>query len=137
MRGLMISGHGQFASGMLDALHKIMGEPACCAAVRFDTSRDETEFEMCLREAVEKFCECDQILIACDLCGGTPYKTAVKLSFEDERLLVIGGVNLPVLIELALAKDREEALLVSEILTAGKESLSYFEYMEFDDEDEE
>lgn len=41
-----------------------------------------------------------------DIVGGTPFKAAVKLSLEDPEIRVIAGINLPVLLQLAVDADQ-------------------------------
>jgi PTS system N-acetylgalactosamine-specific IIA component len=48
----------------------------------------------------------DKILFFCDLVGGTPYKTAVKLSFNTaDKMAVVAGCNIGALLELGLNQN--------------------------------
>lgn len=71
---------------------------------------------------------CDEILVLCDLIGGVPFKTAVKISDSYQNLEVIGGVNLGMLIEINLTrtfvKNVEELAEVA--IEIGKEQIARF-----------
>ena len=71
---------------------------------------------------------CDEILVLCDLIGGVPFKTAVKISYSYQNLEVIGGVNLGMLIEINLTrtfvKNVEETSGSS--IEIGKEQIARF-----------
>lgn len=130
MTGLILCGHGRFAQGIQDALQCILGELHEVVAVDFDTTKEESVFEEVLEQAIHTLADCSSILIACDLCGGTPYKTAVKLSFSHQALQVIGGVNLAVLIELCVRKEYAQELDISALLEEARAQLQLFAVQE-------
>lgn len=99
MIGIIVSGHGIFSQGMLSAAELIVGRQENVKNIDFtiSTSTDELKEEM--KKKVNSFSDCDDILILCDLVGGTPFKTAALIATEKTNLKVIGGANLGMFIE--------------------------------------
>ena len=138
MVGLIISGHGNFASGLRTSLKLIAGEASNIEYVDF-IETDSTESLM------EKYCNalknldnCDSILALSDLAGGSPFKTLVELKAEVETPLeVIGGTNLAMILEVSMAKDFIDDLsaLAETALEVGKNGIIKFELIEHDEED--
>lgn len=106
MIGLIISGHGNFASGLRTSLKLIAGEQANIEYVDFE----ETDTTDTLKEkyytALKNLDNCDEILALSDLAGGSPFKTLVEVKTEIEKTMeVIGGTNLPMVLEVSISKD--------------------------------
>ena len=133
---MIVCGHGTFAKGMLDALSCIIGQHDI-HGVTFDTSRDELVFEEQLRNEIAGLSNCEPVLIACDLVGGTPYKTAIKQSMAQPYIKVIGGINLALLIELAVKISYAQEIDIEGILEEAKRQMKMFTLTVMEDEDEE
>lgn len=102
MTGIIITGHGTFATGISSALELLTGHQDFLAAVDFKQDHSEEQLQENLKAALEAFSGCEQILVLCDILGGSPFKNAVTLSFEDDRVRVLYGVNLGMAVELAM-----------------------------------
>ena len=79
MIGLIISGHGNFASGLHTSLNLIAGEPSNVEYIDFE----EIDTIETLREkyylALKNLSHCESILALSDLAGGSPFKTLVEI----------------------------------------------------------
>ena len=63
-----------------------------------------------------------------DITGGSPFKSAVTYAVSDDRLNVISGTNVPMLVELIFGRmnsDDSEALIQS-AMEAGKAQIIRF-----------
>ncbi len=141
MIGLIITGHGHFASGITSSIELIAGEQKNYYAVDFDGNGTE-ELEKGLTEAFEALNDCDGILVFCDLAGGSPFKTAAILTQGNPKVHIIAGTNLPMLCEIAMARNFIEDVdqLVETALRVGKEGVLQFELppvVEQPDEDDD
>ena len=99
MTYLVITGHGNYASGVKSALELIIGPKDNVLA--FDFLKEESEEQFSL-----KFKDLDKnnnYLFACDLMGGTPYKVVSRLDLNKEILI---GTNLGGLLDTALKIDK-------------------------------
>lgn len=138
MIGIIISGHGHFASGLRTSLKLIAGEPSNVEYVDFeDIDTTETLKEKYIT-ALNKLNNCEHILALTDLAGGSPFKTLVELSVEtSQEIKVIGGSNLPMILEITLTKDIIEDLsaLCDIALDIGKNSIVKFDLIDHTDDD--
>lgn len=128
MIGIIVVGHGNFASGLVSSLELISGEKEYIYTIDFDNAKSLDRLKSELTSAYSKFKIYDGILVLSDLAGGTPFNEAVKLSFEmDEMSIkVIGGVNLPALLELTMSSYEKIEDAVNIVLSSGKESIVEF-----------
>jgi PTS system mannose-specific IIA component len=110
MVGLVVATHGRLAEELLRTAEGIVGPLEQCAAVSVaaDVSMDEARAR--LGEAVRGVDAGDGVLVLTDMFGGTPANLA--LTFLDDGLEVVTGVNLPMVLKLATA--RAEGLTLAE-----------------------
>lgn len=131
MIGLIVTGHGNFGSGITSSIELIAGPQEDYIAVDFDGEGTE-KLENDLKSAIDRLSHCEGIIIFSDLAGGSPFKTAVLLTIDNPKIKVISGTNLPMLCEIALSRmannDIEE--LVSHALEVGKDGVKLFELMD-------
>lgn len=123
MTGIIITGHGTFPDGFLSACRLIAGDLDHFFSVCFD--KEPEQLEAGLKQAVSACDDCDRIIIFCDIPGGTPFKTAAMLAAEDERIEVIAGVNLPLLLEIALGRESSSdcSSLLDDALNTAKDQI--------------
>lgn len=128
MIGLIVTGHGNFASGITSSIDLIAGKQNDYVAVDFDGEGTD-KLENDLKTALEKLSACDGIIIFCDLAGGSPFKNAVVLTASNSKVKVIAGTNLPMLCEISMARTMINDLdvLVSSALNVGKDNIQLFE----------
>ena len=114
MIGLIITGHGTFASGMRSAAELIAGPQERLEAVDFTSLAGTDELERDLAGAFGRLDGCDGVLVLCDLVGGSPFKTAVLLSQGRDDVRVVAGTNLGALVDSLLARDGMEVAELAE-----------------------
>ncbi|WP_123052909.1 PTS galactosamine/N-acetylgalactosamine transporter subunit IIA [Clostridium sp. JN-1] len=128
MIGIIISGHGNFATGMMSPLELIAGKQENLIGVDF-TINDSTEtLETKIKKAIDELKNCEGILFLTDIAGGSPFKTCVLLSREMENTKVVAGTNLGMLLEVSLNRD---SVSVEELknmaLKSGNDSIKAYE----------
>lgn len=132
MIGIIITGHGKFASGINTALNLIVGEQKNVVSVDFTENQGSQDLKKELEKRIQEM-EVEGILILSDLAGGTPFNQSVFLSNEnrDKNILVMAGTNLPMLLEIVMMKDLEslEALAIK-AKEAGTIGIKQFEISE-------
>ena len=126
MNYLVITGHGNYASGVKSALELIIGHRDNVLA--FDFLKEESEEQFSL-----KFKDLDKnnnYLFACDLMGGTPYKVVSRLDLTKEILI---GTNLGGMLDTVLKIDKlslNEGMLyenaIAQMLVANKHKLYFY-----------
>ena len=108
MIGIIVTGHGNYAGGMMKAVQLLAGTPAKFAAVDFKLEDSTDELELKLRGAIEKFGPCsDGVLIFADLADEQPAKVSRDLGRKlagTVQVEVVGGTNLGMLMECNIAR---------------------------------
>lgn len=132
MVGIIVTGHGEFATGLTAALDLIAGPQKNYCAVDFKGDTIET-LNKNLEEAFKSLSDCNGIIVFSDLPGGSPFKSSVEVSFgKYENVHVLGGTNLPMLCEIAMARSFIEDVnaLVEMAINIGKEQIIEFKMPE-------
>lgn len=129
MIGLVVTGHGNFGSGLTSSVNLIAGEPANYEYVDFTVEKTPEILEDELREAFDRLKECEGIIVLSDLPGGSPFKVAATLAQGYKDVYVLGGTNLPMIAELTMARTMIEDVnaLVDMAINTGKDQIVKFE----------
>lgn len=105
MIGIILTGHGRFSEGLMSGISMIAGPQQALAYANFLEADSTESLEEKLRAAIQtQSQETDGVLIACDLLGGTPFKVAATLSVEMKHIAVVGGVNLPSILDALFSR---------------------------------
>ena len=100
MIGVVVVTHGQLATELLNAAETIVGDLPRFAAVSIGWHDDVDDAREEIKQAIARVQGPEGVLILTDMFGGTP--TNIGLTFlESDKVEVITGVNLPMLIKLA------------------------------------
>ena len=141
MLGLLVTGHGHFATGLNSSLELIAGKQPNVALVDFEADHSVETLKENLANALDSLKECDGVLVLSDLPGGSPFKTAVELKYErlDQPIEVISGTNLPLLVASATMTSvfTSPLDLAEAMIPEGKDSIIRFELAPSVQEDED
>lgn len=140
MVGLLITGHGQFATGLKSSLELITGITEHIRYVDFPGDSTETLIAE-QNKALDELKDCNGVLVLSDLVGGSPFKCAVECKYArpDQKIEVLAGTNLSMMIEGASSIDiyDDPALLADVLINSGKEFIVRFELEEHSDDNED
>ncbi|MGG5318459.1 mannose/fructose/sorbose PTS transporter subunit IIA [Enterococcus sp. AZ072] len=125
MSVIIVSGHGDFSLGLLDAFEMVFGTDEKIKAIPFKKGEGIPQLQEKYHEQLRLFPE-EEILFLVDIYGGTPYNAATQLIFGQENCDVVTGVNLPMLLETAAQKDQALVELTKVAKTAGESSAKVF-----------
>jgi mannose PTS system EIIA component len=117
MVGLVLATHGRLAEEMLRTAEGIVGKLERCAAVSIGAGSSMDDCRARLAEAVKQVDEGQGVLVLTDMFGGTPANLA--LTFLDEKVDVVTGVNLPMILKLATARAEDLTLQAAAELVAS------------------
>jgi PTS system mannose-specific IIA component len=122
MIGVVVVTHGQLATELLNAAETIVGDLPRFAAVSIGWHEDTEDARAEIAQAIARVTQEDGVLILTDMFGGTPSNLA--MTFLSDRVEVITGVNLPMLIKLADLGQRADLLSAArEIREQGKAAI--------------
>ncbi|GAO03405.1 PTS sugar transporter subunit IIA [Anaeromyxobacter sp. PSR-1] len=117
MVGLVVATHGRLAEELLLTAEGIVGRLERCEAVSIVAGASMDEAREHIAQAVKRVDQGDGVLVLTDMFGGTPANLA--LTFLGDKLEVVTGVNLPMIMKLATARGEDVSLhSVAELVTA-------------------
>lgn len=107
MIGMILVCHGGMAAGLLDAMQMITGEQEACRAIGLEETESVENLMEKVQAALEEIDNEEGSLIFVDLFGASPFNTSARLvlATPSRPLEVITGVNLPMLVELAVQRE--------------------------------
>ena len=129
MIGIIVSGHGEFASAFGKTIEYIIGEQEKTKFINFNNGMGTKELEDKFKEAISSLNVDEGILFITDLAGGTPFSTAVTISLTNkENIKVIGGSNIPTILSALELREEGNCLdNIDEILNYAKDAIITFE----------
>ena len=104
MIGVVVVTHGQLATELVNAAETIVGDLPHFFAVSIGWHEDVQDARTEIAAAIEKVKQPAGVLIATDMFGGTPSNLGITF-LEPDKIEVVTGVNLPMLIKAASLKD--------------------------------
>jgi PTS system mannose-specific IIA component len=117
MVGLVVATHGRLGAELIATAEGIVGTLQQCRGVSIGATSSMEEARASLGEAIEAVDTGEGVLVLTDMFGGTPANLA--LTFLDEKIEVVTGVNLPMLVKLATARAGGIALAQAAELITG------------------
>ena len=124
MIGLVLVTHGRLAAEFVTAMEHVVGPQQRIEAICIGPEDDMEGRRNDIAEAIERVDEGAGVIILTDLFGGTPSNLAISLMRPD-RVEVIAGVNLPMLIRLEGARRTMDVkAAVGAAREAGKKYIS-------------
>lgn len=100
MIGLVIVGHGTFASTMKRATEHLVNEQNYAIPIDIGPDDDMEARREEIREAVRTADQGNGVIVCTDMFGGTPSNLSISM-LEDGKVEVIAGCNLPMLLKLS------------------------------------
>jgi PTS system mannose-specific IIA component len=105
MIGVIVVTHGQLANELVNAARTIVGELPQFVAVSIGWHDDPKVARDAISDAIRQVQGPAGVLILTDMFGGTPSNLGLTF-LESNRVEIITGVNLPMLIKLAIFRAR-------------------------------
>lgn len=132
---IIVASHGTLASGLKNSAELIIGEKdnivEICAYV--DPNID---YQVLIKSVVEShdYIE-EKLVVLTDILGGSVNTEFLKY-INDYEFLLVSGMNLPLLIELALKSDVSDIEL-KKIVQESKENMKLFSKLSLSDIDDD
>ena len=124
MIGLVLVTHGRLASEFVVAMEHVVGPQAQVAAICIGPEDDMEARRDDIAGAIASVDDGSGVIILTDLFGGTPSNLAISL-MKSEKIEVIAGVNLPMLIRLGGAREKMDVkAAVAAAREAGRKYIS-------------
>ena len=112
MIGVVVVTHGQLAIELVNAAEMIVGDLPQFTAVSIGWHDDVNDAREEIVQAIERVRGEEGVLLLTDMFGGTPSNLGMTF-LEKDRIEVVTGVNLPMLIKLAGLQRSSDLLAVA------------------------
>ena len=112
MIGVVVVTHGQLANELVNAAEMIVGDLPRFTAVSIGWHDEVNDAREDIAQAIGRVRAEGGVLVLTDMFGGTPSNLAITF-LEKDRVEVITGVNLPMLIKLASVSESADLLSVA------------------------
>ena len=109
---MVVVTHGQLATELVNAAEMIVGDLPQFTAVSIGWHDEVNDAREDISQAIERVRGEEGVLLLTDMFGGTPSNLGMTF-LEKDRLEVITGVNLPMLIKLASLQKSSDLLAVA------------------------
>ena len=124
MIGIVIVGHSNISKEFLVALEHISGKQENIVAISIFPDDDIKKKREEIIKSVKKVNKGKGVVILTDMFGGTPSNLAISI-MEEEKVEVVAGVNLPMLIKMSsLRKDHNLKDLVKKSQDSGRKYIN-------------
>jgi PTS system mannose-specific IIA component len=123
MVGILIVTHGRLAQELVETTRIIVGKNVeHIVPITVDWNDDMSDIQKTISSAISKVDQGNGVLILTDMFGGTP--SNISLSFLSDKVEIITGVNLPMLIKIVNVGDRYSLKELAQMIhEQGKKSI--------------
>jgi mannose PTS system EIIA component len=123
MVGILIVTHGRLAQELVETTRIIVGKNVeNIVPITVDWNDDMSDIQKTISSAISKVDQGNGVLILTDMFGGTP--SNISLSFLSDKVEIITGVNLPMLIKIVNVGDRYTLKELAQMIhEQGKKSI--------------
>ena len=144
MLGIVIATHGSLSNGLKDSAEVIFGPTNNITTANLNLGDDVQALGATIKESIHEVNQGDGVIVLVDLVSASPYNQSVLVTNSLEKPLqdsvyVIGGVNLPMLLEginhQLIGTPVEEA--AEAVIAQGKSSISDWHVSMIEDEDDD
>ena len=124
MIGMVLVTHGRLADEFIAATEHVVGPQSQVRAVCIGPDDDMEQRRKDIIAAVDEVDSGDGVILLTDMFGGTPSNLAISV-LDKANVEVVAGMNLPMLIKLASARETESlADAVASAQEAGRKYIN-------------
>jgi len=106
MVGILITTHGGFAEGLLNAVELIAGKQEKAKTIGLYHGDGIDELEHKIRTAVQDLDDGDGVLAFVDILGGSPSNMVMKCMADTTNLKAIAGVSMGMIVQAVMMRDQ-------------------------------
>lgn len=124
MINILLLSHGRLAEEFLNTAVLIIGMQQGICALGLGASEGMEDFKNRILNEYSKLSSSDEILVLTDLYGGTPTNAAIYgLLNKNNRVEIMTGLNLPILLEAIIKRNLPMAELLEGLKKTGAEGI--------------
>lgn len=137
MLAIIVTGHGEFARGILQSAEMIFGKAQKVMAVTLADNESVEDLVNHYRTAIQSMQPVSELLFLVDLWGGAPFNAARQVVAQTpDKYGLIAGLNLPMLIEALAIQDQSLEVVLPHLVRAAQGGIRQLDTTnQSDDED--
>ena len=112
---LIVSAHGMLAKEVVNSAGMVFGAIDDLDIVTFVPGENAETLKARYKELIDGYKEDEEILFLVELFGRSPYNAAFETVIGQERMDVITGLSLPMLIDVVGIRTMEEDIKAGEV----------------------
>jgi len=122
--GLIVITHNQIGSTLLETATSMLGSnPMPVEVIPVTTGSDPEHLLQLARDKLDQLSQGDGIIVLTDMYGSTPSNIATRLCDYSDKVVVIAGVNLPMLVRLLNYPNLNLEQLVDKAMSGGQDGI--------------
>ena len=122
MRHVILASHGNLARGMADTIGMIVGEVTNLST--FVLERDDMDpISSQVRRELDSFDPADEVIICTDMVGSSVNNDMVSLLADYPQVTLISGMNLPLVITLAMDEGPATEEELADVITMAADGI--------------
>lgn len=125
--GVILTGHGQIASGIYSSVKMIAGEFENIRICEFKEGENYERLDEQLEKAYEELKSYENIVVLVDIGGGTPFNRSVISLSKYDNVEFVSGVNFEMLYYALTSEICDFDLYLKDIMEHAKASVFRFE----------
>lgn len=124
--GIILTSHGNLASGVYSSVKMIAGDFSNIRICELHNGENFDNLDKKLLKAYDELNSYDNILILCDMAGGTPFNRAVLSLSKKKNVSFICGLNFEMLYQALTLDIKDKDDLIQEIIRTSKRSITEY-----------
>ena len=125
MTKVIVIGHAGYGTAMKRNIKMLVGDVPDFIFVDFNEQDDLEILRGKLAKALKKTKGCD-VLFACDLSGGSPFREAALICSENENYTVVAGLNTAAYTDMVYSLDLSPAELAEQAAEVARSSVMIY-----------
>jgi len=105
MVGIVLVSHGGMADGMMTTAPMLFTDFTQCVSLTLWPDDNPDDFQAKLEEKIKEVDTGDGVFILADLLGGTPCNRAAALCVNSDKVKVLSGLSVPMLVTLLSTRE--------------------------------
>ncbi|WP_332237383.1 PTS galactosamine/N-acetylgalactosamine transporter subunit IIA [Sporolactobacillus sp. KGMB 08714] len=126
MIGIVLTGHGNFASGIYSTIQLLGGEQEKFVPIDFTKGMTADELHQKFETAIQRMDSSEGIIFFTDIPGGTPFNQAAASKFKHQNIEILSGTNIPMLMEIVFQRSLNMERFIKVAVTAGQDGIVRF-----------
>jgi PTS system mannose-specific IIA component len=123
MIGILIVSHGRLAEALISSVESLVGKLQKIRGVSIWPKDKEEEIKDQIQKKMAEVEDGNGVMILTDILGGTPTNLSLSL-LEDEKVEVVTGVNMPMLMTLLSYRTGRSLRQISKLVKkSGRRSI--------------